>query len=99
MGESRICPVCENKIPEDATFECPYCRFELKYLDDKKMIGRRKKANWVPFISAYILVGIVLFGYLSSLPSHELTMIFYWIFIPYLGLLIFILHQFRKDMK
>ena len=34
MSESRICPVCKNKIPEDARFLCPHCHFELKWLDD-----------------------------------------------------------------
>jgi predicted nucleic acid-binding Zn ribbon protein len=43
MSESRICPVCENVIPEDARFLCPHCHFELKWLDDEGEIERAKK--------------------------------------------------------
>lgn len=43
MSESRICPVCENEIPEDATFVCPYCSFELKSLDDGNTIEKARK--------------------------------------------------------
>jgi len=38
MSESRICPVCENDIPEDARFLCPHCHFELKWLEDEEAI-------------------------------------------------------------
>lgn len=43
MSESRICPVCENDIPEDARFLCPYCHFELKWLDDSIAIEKAKQ--------------------------------------------------------
>lgn len=43
MSESRICPVCENEIPENATFVCPYCSFELKSLDDENAIEKARK--------------------------------------------------------
>ena len=38
MSEGRLCPVCENEIPEDARFLCPHCHFELKWLDDEEAI-------------------------------------------------------------
>jgi hypothetical protein len=38
MSETRICPVCENEIPEDAKFLCPHCHFELKWRDDESAI-------------------------------------------------------------
>jgi len=43
MSESRICPVCENEIPEDARFLCPHCHFELKWLDDESAIQEAKQ--------------------------------------------------------
>lgn len=43
MNESRICPVCEKEIPEDAKFVCPNCDFELKWLDDEAKIERAKQ--------------------------------------------------------
>lgn len=42
MREDRTCPVCENKIPDDARFLCPNCRSELNWLDDEGYIEKRK---------------------------------------------------------
>ena len=42
MSESRICPVCEEEIPEDAKY-CPKCYFELKWLDDAIAIQEAKQ--------------------------------------------------------
>ena len=43
MNETKICPVCENEIPEDARFLCPHCHFELKGLDDEESIEEAKQ--------------------------------------------------------
>ena len=43
MSESRICPVCENEIPEDARFLCPHCQFELKGFYDDNYISNRRR--------------------------------------------------------
>ena len=43
MSEIRICPVCENEIPEDARFLCPHCHFELNWLDDYRAIQKAKQ--------------------------------------------------------
>ncbi|MEJ2510765.1 MAG: hypothetical protein P8Y72_04110 [Anaerolineales bacterium] len=44
MSESRICPVCDYDIPEDARFLCPHCQFELIWLEDERMIERAKQS-------------------------------------------------------
>ena len=41
--EYRICPICLNKIPIYARFLCPSCHFELKWLENDKMIEIAKK--------------------------------------------------------
>lgn len=43
MMEFRICPICLNEIPIDAKFLCPSCHFELKWLENDKMIEMAKK--------------------------------------------------------
>lgn len=43
MAESRICPVCENEIPEDARYFCPNCRINLQLLEDEEAIARARK--------------------------------------------------------
>ena len=43
MSESRICPVCEKEIPEDARFLCPHCHFELKWLDEEEAIQKARQ--------------------------------------------------------
>ena len=43
MNETKICPVCENEIPEDARFLCPHCHFELKWLDDENAVEKAGK--------------------------------------------------------
>jgi hypothetical protein len=43
MTEKRICPICENNIPEKTRFLCPYCHFELKWLDDEEAIQKEKQ--------------------------------------------------------
>ena len=42
MSESRICPVCENEIPEDARFLCPSCQVNLQLLDDEEVVARAR---------------------------------------------------------
>ena len=41
--EYRICPICLNKIPIDVRFLCPSCHFELKWIENDKMIEMAKK--------------------------------------------------------
>ena len=43
MVESRVCPICLNEIPNHARFLCPSCHFELKWLENDKMIEIAKK--------------------------------------------------------
>jgi len=43
MMENKICPICLNEIPIDAIFLCPSCHFELKWLENDKMIEIAKK--------------------------------------------------------
>lgn len=43
MKSKRTCPVCKQAIPDDARFLCPYCHFELKWIDDDKAIENAKK--------------------------------------------------------
>jgi hypothetical protein len=43
MAEKRICPICENKIPEFRRFNCPHCYFDLKWLDNETAIEREKQ--------------------------------------------------------
>ena len=43
MMDNRICPICLNEIPIDARFLCPSCHFELKWLENDKMIEIAKK--------------------------------------------------------
>ena len=43
MSETRICPVCENEIPEDARFECPHCHLNLIWLDDEIAIQEARQ--------------------------------------------------------
>jgi hypothetical protein len=43
MKEKRTCPVCKYAIPDSARFLCPYCHFELKWMNDNKAIERAKK--------------------------------------------------------
>lgn len=45
MSESRICPVCENEIPEEARYSCRYCGFDLKMLNDEEGIERAKRST------------------------------------------------------
>ena len=43
MSEPRICPVCENEIPEDAKFLCPHCHLNLIWLDDEIAIQEARQ--------------------------------------------------------
>jgi len=44
MSESRICPVCENEIPEDARYYyCPHCFFDFEILNDEIAIQEARQ--------------------------------------------------------
>jgi hypothetical protein len=40
MAGKRICPICENDIPERSKYYCPHCGFPLEKLNDEAAIGR-----------------------------------------------------------
>lgn len=44
MDENRICPVCQNDLPEDSKFFCPQCISEMNWLDNAKDIPERKNS-------------------------------------------------------
>ena len=46
MNKSRICPVCDYEIPDEARFLCPRCHFELKWLNNSEEIERAKQLLW-----------------------------------------------------
>jgi len=75
MSESRICPVCGKKIPEDVTFECPYCHFDLKWLDNDREIERTKQS----------LTGKLDEPEKSQIQKRQTTSIFYHLFACILG--------------
>jgi len=43
MSESRICPVCENEIPQHIKVMCPNCDFYIYMMDDEDAIESAKK--------------------------------------------------------
>jgi hypothetical protein len=45
MAEQRICPVCENEIPEDARFLCPNCHNNI--------------VDFINSILTYMFVGVL----------------------------------------
>ena len=42
MSKNRICPVCENEIPDDARFECHHCWSDLKKISDEDYVTTRR---------------------------------------------------------
>ena len=43
MSESRICPVCENEIPQHIKVMCPNCDFYMYMMDDEVAIENAKQ--------------------------------------------------------
>lgn len=44
MDRRKICPICENHIPEDVSDFCFYCGFDLTKRNDKKVLFKMKRA-------------------------------------------------------
>ena len=73
MSESRICPVCENEIPEDTRYYCTYCSFDLEMIDNEEAIeiarksftgelfngSEKPKKEPRPSLLSHVLVGIL----------------------------------------
>ena len=64
MTETRICPVCENEIPEEMKFRCPNCWLDLQKLTDVEYVAnyrgifKEQKSQWWSFRWEYFFSGL-----------------------------------------
>ena len=69
MSDNRICPVCEKEIPEDARYFCPFCRLNLRLIQNNLAVQRARQNyygeitqdqgnffKWTPYLSVVLRI-------------------------------------------
>ena len=74
MNETRICPVCENEIPEDASYYyCPYCFcfFDReKRNDDEAIESAKQNLDRVKNDKSISATGHLIAGFIGALVAQ-----------------------------